>query len=107
MAVNLWFVQSSVAHSAALRLYPEWTQGWFVYGNDLRAAGRHAEAADAYSKALSLRPDYYDAAHNLASCRESEVTHQSCSPRLALRPRRLGFRCRGSSRGQKRLRVSV
>jgi hypothetical protein len=26
MAVNLWFVQRSLSHVAALRLYPEWTQ---------------------------------------------------------------------------------
>ena len=42
-------------------------------GNDQRAAGRHAEAADAYSSALALRPDYFDAAHNLASAFEAQV----------------------------------
>ena len=40
MAVNLWFTQRSVSHAAALERVPEWTQGWFVFGNDLRSAAR-------------------------------------------------------------------
>jgi len=39
IAVNIWFVQRSLSHAAALKHHPEWTQGWFVYANDLRAAG--------------------------------------------------------------------
>jgi hypothetical protein len=39
IAVNIWFVHRSLSHAAALKHHPKWTQGWFVYANDLRAAG--------------------------------------------------------------------
>ena len=98
MAVNIWFTQLSVSHKAALEAYPEWSQGWFVYGNDLRAAGRHAEAVDAYQRAVQLRPDYFDAAHNMASALEAQHEYAAAEAQYraahALRP--ADTRCLGN-----------
>ena len=90
MAVNIWFTQQSASHAAALAAHPAWPQGWFVYGNDLRSAARHDEAAEAYRRALALRPDYFDAAHNLASVLDAQGQHAAAEAQyrraLAMQP---------------------
>lgn len=41
LAVNMWFVHRCLSHREALERRPGWSQGYFVWGNDLRSAGRH------------------------------------------------------------------
>ena len=55
----------------SLAVYTEMTKtnesghfGWTGMGNNLWMLGRLEEAADAYSKALEIKPDYFDALYN-------------------------------------------
>ena len=73
MAVNLWFVQQSNSHAAALKRNPDWPEGNFLWGNDLMTQGRYEDAAMAFDRALTMRQGkYFDAAHNLASALERQ-----------------------------------
>lgn len=73
VAVNLWFVQMSVSHKAALKRHPLWSAGHFLLGNDLLAQQHlYTEAEIAYRKSLEIEPDNFDASHNLASALEGK-----------------------------------
>ena len=72
VAVNLWFVQKSVSHKAALKRHPSWSSGHFLMGNDLLTRHLYTEAEAAYRKSLELEPDNFDASHNLASALEGK-----------------------------------
>jgi tetratricopeptide (TPR) repeat protein len=58
-------------YTESLAVYNEMTKinefghiGWTGVGNNLWMLGRQEEAADAYSKALEIKPEYFDALYN-------------------------------------------
>lgn len=68
LAVNVWFINPSVASvAAATAAAPDWPEAHFVFADHAGLLGRPEAAVDAYRRALSLRPTYYDAQHNLAA----------------------------------------
>jgi tetratricopeptide (TPR) repeat protein len=51
-------------YERALRLAPNYAQGYYDLGNALTIAGRFSEAIDCYGRALRLKPYYVDAYNN-------------------------------------------
>lgn len=42
--------------ASLLTEFPDWTEAWITYGNELKAAGRQQEGIDAYRRAIALAP---------------------------------------------------
>lgn len=59
------FELAAEMYQAGLRVEPSSANGWFVLGNALARLGVQQGAITAYRQALSLRPEYPEAIHNL------------------------------------------
>ena len=63
------FRHADIAYSAAVRLEPNNALWWYRLGAVREAAGDHAQAVEAYGRALRLNPYYPEATEGLARAR--------------------------------------